>query len=168
MRPSEGLVAEQQTRAGAQGSGRIADLEPGLRLWLDSPVLGPGPGTSFTRDGTAPLGAASRRSQNEDPANPAPKAGIIFDNQYLFSLVTVGIVGLAAVIWFVWGTVVKLTRAARRTLHETGDLLAACAVSSLGFAVGMFTYDTFAFVQVTLLFFVIAALGLTARSFPGR
>ena len=106
-----------------------------------------------------------RRSQEADPANPAPKAGIIFDNQYMFSLVTVGLVGLAAVIWFVWGAVVKLTRAARQRLDETGDLIAACAVSSVGFAVGMVTYDAFSFVQVTLLFFVIAALGLTARSF---
>ena len=166
LRPSEGLVAEQEARAGGQGSGRIADLEPGLRLWLESPVLGPGPGTSFTRDGTTTLDPSARRRLDEDPANPAAKAGIIFDNQYMFSLVTVGLVGLAAVIWFVWGAVVKLTRAARQRMDETGDMLAACAVSSIGFAVGMFTYDTFAFVQVTLIFFVIAALGLTARSFP--
>ena len=165
LRPSDGLVAEQQTRAGEQGSGRIADLEPGLRLWLESPVLGPGPGTAFARDGTEPLDPALRR-QDEDPANPATKSGIIFDNQYMFSLVTVGLVGLAAVVWFVWGTVMKLTRAARQRLDEPGDVLAACAVSSLGFAVGMLTYDTFAFIQVTLIFFVIAALGLTARSFP--
>jgi hypothetical protein len=164
LTPDEGLIAEQQQRAGAKGSGRVADLRPGLELWLDAPVLGPGPGTGTTRDDAAGGTSIRRGWSAEELAEPAPKTGIIFDNQYMFSLVTVGLVGLVAVVFFVWGGVVKLARAARHTLDARGDFVAACAVSCFGFAVGMLTYDTFAFVQVTLVFYVIAALGLTARA----
>lgn len=159
--PEGGLVSEQEVRAGEAGSGRVADLGPGLRLWLDHPVLGPGPGTGATRDDATTGGATSVGGSGVEPA---PGTRTIFDNQYMLSLVTVGALGLAAVVWFVWGTVVKLARAARRRTDESGDLVAACAVSCAGFAVGMLTYDAFAFVQVTLAFYVIAALGLTARA----
>ena len=40
-----------------------------------------------------------------------------------------------------------------------GDLIAACAVACAGFGVGMLTFDAFAFVQCTLIFFVITASG---------
>lgn len=163
LTPEEGLVSEQQERAGAKGSGRVADLGPGLRLWVDHPVLGPGPGTGATRDDETTGGESASRRRGEDAATSL-RTGIIFDNQYMRTLVTLGALGLAASVWFIWGAVVKLARAARRTFDESGDLVAACAVSCAGFAVGMFTYDTFAFVQVTLLFYIIAALGLTARA----
>lgn len=159
--PEGGLVSEQEIRAGEQGSGRVADLGPGLRRWLDHPVLGPGPGTGATRDDATTGGATS---VGGDRGGLEPGTGTIFDNQYMLTLVTIGAVGLAAMVWFVWGTVVKLARAARRSTDESGDLVAACAVSCVGFAIGMFTFDAFAFVQVTLVFYVIAALGLTART----
>ena len=41
-----------------------------------------------------------------------------------------------------------------------GALLAACAISAAGFGAGMATFDAFTFVQSTLLFFIIVALGL--------
>jgi hypothetical protein len=164
LTPEGGLVAEQRERAGGKGSGRIADLRPGLDLWIDHPVLGPGPGTGLTRDDvTRGSPTAARRARDDELARPAAVARVIFDNQYMLSLVTVGAVGLAAVVWFVWGAALKLARSARRLPGKPGDLLAACGVACAGFAIGMFTYDTFAFVQVTLVFYVIAALGLTVR-----
>ncbi len=166
LTPEGGLIAEQEERAGAKGSGRVADLGPGFELWLEAPALGPGPGTGVTRDDATTGGASTLSTpRDDDRANPVPKTGTIFDNQYMLSLVTVGALGLAAIVWFVWGSVVKLAGAARRRLDGPGDLLAACAIACAGFAAGMFTYDTFAFVQVTLVFYVIAALGLTARGF---
>jgi hypothetical protein len=90
---------------------------------------------------------------------------MIFDDQYLESLVSLGLVGMIGVLWFVWGTVVKLVRSAKRTPGgEVGDLLVACAVSTAGFAVSMLTFDAFSFVQATLFFCVIAALGLRTRA----
>lgn len=155
--PREGLIAQQQERPGTQGSGRIADLEPALRRWADSPVVGGGLGTGATR-------AEDPRSLAQLAAGGEERTPIIFDNQYMFTLVSLGALGVVALIWFVWGAVVKLGKAARRVGDRSGDLMAACAATCAGFGAGMLTYDAFAFVQVTLLFFVIAALGLRVRA----
>jgi len=155
--PAEGLVAEQEGRPGLHGSGRLADVEPGLRLWAESPVVGHGLGTGGTR-------AEDPRSLAELARGAEARTEIIYDNQYLWSLVSLGVLGLLAMIWLVWGAVVKLAQAARRFGDRSGDFMAACAAACAGFGVGMLTYDAFAFVQVTLLFFVIAALGLRMRA----
>lgn len=152
LNPKGGLVQEQEVRGGLQGSGRLADLKPGYDLWKKSPVLGQGIGTEPT------VGSVSQTPSAQSSSS------IIFDDQYMTSLVENGAVGLFAVVWLVFGVVVKLVRAARRVPDVGGDLVAACAISCFGFVVGMLTYDAFSFVQVTLLFFVAAALGLKARS----
>jgi 4-amino-4-deoxy-L-arabinose transferase-like glycosyltransferase len=152
--PQGGLVHSQTARGGEVGSGRVADIGPGLRSWKQKPVFGHGLGTGKTSRSTDP-GAIV------DPKTGAP---IIFDDQYLNSLVSIGFVGLAGVLWFVWGAVIRLTRTARRRAGPAGDLVAACAVACAGFGAGMLTFDAFAFVQCTLIFFVIAATGLRARA----
>jgi hypothetical protein len=152
--PAGGLIGEQQQRAGAAGSGRIADLGPALDLWLEQPMLGRSLGTGVTR-------ADSRRERTE--VEEAAEPGIIFDDQYLHTLVYLGLVGLVGVLWFVWGTVWKLAGAARRVGSAQGDLLVACAAACAGFGVSLAVFDAFAFVQASLLFFVIAALGLRLR-----
>ena len=62
------------------------------------------------------------------------------------------------------GGTLRLLKAARDTLGRTSDLVAACCVACAGFAVGMLTFDAFTFVQCTLLFFVLMALGQRART----
>jgi polysaccharide biosynthesis protein PslJ len=151
--PEEGLVSDLSGRAGQSGSGRLADLDPGLRIWSDSPLVGKGIG--------------SQNIEKEDPTQVSPgqtPTEIIFDDQYLNSLVTTGALGLAAVVWVVWGTVAKLSRAARRRFGQPSDLLVACSVAAAGFAASMFLFDAFYFVQSTLLFFIIAAVGFRART----
>ena len=152
--PRAGLIQSQTALGGHVGSGRIADIAPGLQSWEKVPFFGHGLGTGNSTGSTVP-GAIV------DPKTGVP---IIFDDQYLNSLVSIGFVGLVAVIWFVWGAAWRLGGAARRVRGRESDLVAACAVSCAGFAAGMFTFDAFAFVQCTLLFFVIAALGLKART----
>ena len=79
------------------------------------------------------------------------------------SLVSIGVVGLIGVIWFVWGGALQLILgAARSVANRRSDLVAACAVATAGFGAGMLAFDAFAFVQCTLLFFVIMALGQRA------
>jgi hypothetical protein len=151
--PRQGLSTSQEGRSGALGSGRLADLGPGFRSWQLAPFFGHGLGTGVTSDTVGP-GAIV------DPKTGVP---IVFDDQYLNSLVSIGALGLLGVVWFVWGAVVRLVSGARDRLGESGDLIAACAVSSVGFGVGMFTFDAFSFVQCTLVFFIIAALGLRVR-----
>jgi O-Antigen ligase len=151
--PKEGLVADLSGRAGEGGSGRFADLGPGVRIWSESPLLGEGIGTKIVA--------------STDPGELSPgqtPIEIIFDDQYLNTLVTTGALGLVAVLWLVWGAVAKLARAARRRIGQPSDLLAACSVSAIGFAASMFLFDAFYFVQVTLLFFVIAGIGFRTRA----
>lgn len=149
--PREGLVTNLQSRSGLGGSSRLADVDPGLDIWRDSPIIGHGLGfVAMVSDQS--LGGASTGVE------------IIFDNQYLSTLVMLGGLGLAATIWFVWGAAIKLARTARR--HREGreaDIVAACAISCSGFAVAMLFYDAFAFVQTTIVFLVIAAVGLRLR-----
>jgi hypothetical protein len=152
--PRGGLVHSQTARGGNVGSGRVADIGPGLRSWKQAPLLGHGLGT----------GKVSRSTDPGVIVDPKTGAPIIFDDQYLNSLVSIGFFGLAGVVWFVWGAVGRLVGTARRRSGPAGDLVAACAVACAGFGIGMLTFDAFAFVQCTLIFFVIAALGLRTRA----
>lgn len=150
--PEDGLVSALGDRAGEGGSGRIADLEPGLEIWRTSPLIGVGLGEQTVPAEVAP----------GVPDNHAPE--LIFDDQYLNTIVTMGALGFFAVVWFVWGAVIKLARAARRRLGQPSDLLAACCISAAGFGASMALFDAFSFVQATLLFFLIVGIGFRVRS----
>jgi O-antigen ligase/polysaccharide polymerase Wzy-like membrane protein len=152
--PKGGLVKQQQTRAGQRGSGRLADLGPGLDRFQQSPLYGYGLGTVATR------GDVSGSARDE----PAENVSIIFDDQYMNTLVGLGALGFFGVVWFVWGAAFKIGRAAKREPDRPeAPLLRACAISCFGFALGLLTFDAFSFVQSTLIFYVIAAIGLAAR-----
>ncbi|HEV2590712.1 MAG TPA: O-antigen ligase family protein [Gaiellaceae bacterium] len=152
--PKGGVVGQLDSRAGMRGSGRIADLGPGLSDWLKSPLVGHGLGTV----------AATGDSLAATPTSAVAGPPIIFDDQYMNTLVSLGAVGLISVLVFIWGSVRRLGTAARRTAGQDGALLAACAVSAAGFGAGMATFDAFTFVQATLVFFIIVALGLRVRA----
>jgi polysaccharide biosynthesis protein PslJ len=156
--PSQGLTSDLYTRSGEQGSGRLADLEPGLRVWSESPLIGKGIGSVVT---SAEAGAAQA-------AEGAEGAIIIFDNEWLTTLVSLGVIGIAGVIWFVWGSLATVGRFARRVRGPRSDLAAASAGAIGAFGAAMFVFDAFAFVQATILFFAIAALGLQARRLGPR
>ena len=150
--PDEGFVSSLGTgRAGQPGSGRLADLGPGYDLWSKSPFVGRGVG----QQDIAP----------ELPPGAVEREGIplIFDNQYLSTLVTTGLLGLIALAWFTWGGVVKLARAAKDRLGPPSDLIAACSVSAAGFGASMIVFDALYFVQCTLIFFLVLAIGFRAR-----
>jgi hypothetical protein len=153
-----GLAADAYARPGEQGSGRLADFEPGLRVWNESPLVGKGIGSQVT---TKEAGVAQT-------AEGALGAVIIFDDEWLNTLVSLGIIGLAATAWFVWGSLFTVGRFARRARGARSDLAAACAAAIGAFGVAMFVFDAFAFVQATIFFFTIAALGLQARRIGPR
>ena len=150
------LIESVQGRAGQSGSGRLDDIEPGLELWSRSPLVGRGIATKDV--------ATSGASDAAQTLSQASTAAIIFDNQYLRTLVSLGLVGLFGAIWFVWGSVIRLGRSSKRLAGDDGDLLAACAIACCGYGAGMAFFDAFAFVQVTLIFFIVAAVGLRARA----
>jgi O-antigen ligase len=184
--PYGGLTTAESQRAGLVGSGRLADLNPGLHMFAKSPIFGIGIGalspTGASAQQAAPVGVVSlsapasgsgaTSSVASNAAQQAAGSGlptIIFDDQYMNTLVSIGLVGLFAVIWFIWGVFFDLGRAARKVRKVGGDrrpgeLLAATAVACGGFCIGMATLDAFSFVQATLIFYVIAAIGLRVRA----
>ena len=156
--PQEGLASDLTTRSGEQGSGRLADVGPGLRVWSESPIYGNGVGTQVT---TGETGAAIT-------ADRAVGAIIYFDNEWLNTLVSLGVLGVIGTAWFIFGSLAVVGRFARRVRGPRSDLAAACAASIGAFGVSMLVFDAFAFVQSTIIFFVIAALGLQARRLGPR
>ena len=155
--PEDGFVSSLGTgRAGQPGSGRLADLGPGYDLWSESPFVGRGVGEQEIPP-ELPPGAVQREG-----------IAIIFDNQYLSTLVTTGLIGLVALAWFTWGAVVKLARAAKARRGRPSDLIAACSASAAGFGASMLVFDALYFVQCTLIFFIIVAIGFRARSLTTR
>jgi len=142
--PSGGIVADQHASAGTVGSGRLADIGPSLSKWAEQPVFGQGYGTRIT-----------------DPFDPHMNA-FILDDQWLASLLEVGAVGVLALLWLFVRSIKRLCGAARRDNTQYGWLLAALAASITSFAVGMITFDAFAFFQVTFICFVMLGLAIPA------
>jgi hypothetical protein len=144
--PKGGIVASQEVGAGGSGAGRVADLGPAFKEFGNRPVLGAGWGTRVV-DG------------------PNPNAQI-YDNQWLSTLVEAGAFGIVAWVWLFVRFVRRLGKEAKRDLSERGWLLTGIAASSAGFAVGMFTYDAFSFIQVTFVQFILLALGTALLQTP--
>ena len=69
-------------------------------------------------------------------------------------------------LWLVGAIVFRLLRASRRARGSL-PLLSACTAAVAGFAAAMLTFDAFAFVQCSIFFFAIAALGLRLAHFSG-
>jgi hypothetical protein len=156
--PQQGLASDLTTRSGESGSGRLADLEPGLNVWSESPLYGSGIGTQVT---AGEAGAA-------ETAVGAEGAIIYFDNEWLTTLVQLGVLGILGTAWLVFGSLVTVGRFARRVRGPRSDLAAACACAIGAFGMSMLVFDAFAFVQATIIFFMIAAIGLQARRLGPR
>ena len=96
----------------------------------------------------------------EDPRVP-PNAPIT-DDQWLGVLLETGLVGITVLVVLLVGTVVRrLGRAAKR--DRSGARMAVCrlAASVTVLRVGMLTFDSFTFYEVTFLFFTVLGLSAT-------
>lgn len=147
--PKGGLVAEEQEGEGT-GTGRVADIGPSLQEWGRQPLFGQGFGTRLT--------SQFDRLQNAR----------ILDDQWLSSLLEVGMIGVAALIWMIVRAIRRLKRYAKHDDSDYGWLLTALAASIYGFAIGMFTYDAFSFIQVTFMLFLLLGLSAAALALRGR
>lgn len=150
--PEEGLIAQQSQNAGSRGSGRIADLGPALDEWAQSPVLGQGYSTRLTG-----------REHRYDG-----RGAHILDNQWLKTLLETGIAGVVGWVWLFLRVVRRTGKRAKEDVSDYGWLLAAISGSVLAFAVGMYFYDAFSFIQVTFLFYILMALGAALLALPER
>jgi O-antigen ligase len=139
--PKGGLIAEQQEGAGTRGSGRVADLGPGLVEASRTPLLGQGYGS---------------RVIDKGPLQNAP----ILDDQWLETLLETGGLGVATWLWLFVSFVRRMLRRAREDIDSPDAWLYAALGSGIAsFAFGMMFYDAFAFIQVTFLAFVLIAFG---------
>lgn len=136
-------------RAGESGSGRLADIAPAFDLWSSSPIIGLGLDSPQIVTTGADIGPG-----------PPVVVPLIFDNQYLHTLVTLGLVGIIGLMWLVWGLTARFMSEARDLIGPHGDLVAACAAACAGYGTSMLFYDSLAYVQVTLLLFIVGAVGL--------
>ncbi len=136
-------VIKEQSSSEGTGSGRLADLGPGLSEWSNKPLFGQGFGTRIIDTDAGALGSQQ-----------------ILDNQWLGTLLEIGAVGLIALLWLFGRAIRRLAHRARAEAGADGWLPACLAASLTAFAVGMFTFDAFAFIQVT--FFAFILLGFAA------
>jgi hypothetical protein len=141
--PEGGLISEQ-TRV-IQGNelladGRVADIRPTLNELSANPLFG--------------IGFGTRIVGFDNKFNNAR----ILDDQWLATLLEIGIVGALAWLWMFVRAIRRLASAARRDTSAEGWLYVALAGSLGGFAIGMFTYDAFGFIQITFVFFFLLAL----------
>jgi hypothetical protein len=142
--PPGGIAAEQQYGAGENSSGRLADLGPSIEEWKRSPLLGDGYGTRIT--------------DLDDPRRNA----LILDDQWLGYLLETGLFGVLALAWLLGRSIRRMGRYARRDPATGGWLFAGLSAAVTAYFVGMFTFDSFNFYQVTLLLFVELAIAATA------
>jgi hypothetical protein len=140
--PEGGLIAEQSKNAGSRGSGRVADIGPALGEFAEKPLFGQGVGTR-------------RVEYNRQNAQ-------ILDNQWLSTLLETGLAGAVGWLWLMWRSVRRLARAAKEEDGADGMLFVALAASVATLAIGMLTFDAFAFIQVMMMFFLLLALGSAA------
>ena len=147
--PENGLVAEEMAGEGT-GTGRLADVGPSLDEWGRQPFFGQGFGTRLT--------SQFDRLQNAR----------ILDDQWLSSLLEVGMIGVAALLWMLVRAIRRLKRFAKHDDSDYGWLLAGFAASIYAFAIGMLTYDAFSFIQVTFVLFLLLGLSAAALSLRGR
>ena len=139
--PAGGLVAEQESSAGASGSGRLADLGPALDAWVLKPLTGQG----FATMPVIHPGAALETN--------------ILDDQWLDDAAHVGVIGFVGWLWFFIRAVRRFGSAARQDDSQRGWLLTALTAGIAAYGVGMLTYDAFAFIQVTFLLFIYVSIG---------
>jgi O-antigen ligase len=81
------------------------------------------------------------------------------DNQWLGLALELGFFGVVGWALLLFRSGSRLGRASRRRAGPDGWLPTGLAASIVGFGVGMFTFDAFAFTQVSFVFWILLALG---------
>ena len=145
--PAHGIVAQESTSRGSlESGGRLTDIGPTLTQVAAHPTLGIGYGT---------------RIRTGPDAN-----GRILDDQWLGTLLDTGIVGVIGWAWLFSRFLYRTGRAARRDPTLEGWLFVALNASMFSFVAGMFFFDAFSFIQVTLVMFMLLGFGSVALRLP--
>jgi len=153
--PNGGLVAQQSAVVAGNediADGRVADLGPSLREAMRTPFFGQGFGSRVT----------DRQAAAQDHI---PLARIL-DDQWLGTLLEVGIVGVLSLLWLLVRAIRRMARLARDDPGDDGWMAVALAASITAFAVAMLTFDALGFVQVTILLFLLLAVSSVLARLP--
>jgi O-antigen ligase len=113
-------------------------------------------GPSLREAARHPLGEgfATRQTGFTNPLRNAP----ILDDNWLGLLLEVGVFGVVGWSMLFVRTVRRLGRASRRRAGPEGWLAVGLAGASAGFGVGMFTYDSLTFVQISFVLWILVSL----------
>lgn len=148
--PKGGLIAEQSATFAAHGrqqdASRLSRIGPQLRgtFVKHNEFFGKGYGTRI-------VGRVSANS-----AAPALLSDQILDDQWLGNLLDTGMVGFVAWLWLFVRVIRRLRARARAELSsEEGWLPVALAASILCYAVSMYFYDAFGFIQATVMMYIL-------------
>ena len=174
--PSGGLVAQQsQTFTGAGGvqenANRLSRWGPELAEFSRyNPLFGEGFGTRIT--GKTSLnqtltGPLDYSFGGQIAANGSLEKSEILDDQWLGTLLEIGVLGLIGWIWLFGRSIRRLAVRAkleRNTLE--GWLPVAIAASLAGFVASMLFYDAFSFTQGAFLVHLIIACAAVLLTLP--
>ena len=95
-----------------------------------------------------------------------PKNGPILDDQWLGILLETGVAGTFALLWVFVRLIRRLWPHARDDDSPAGWFMIAGIASVASFAVSMFFYDAFSFIQVTFMLFILMGLSASALLAP--
>ena len=156
--PKGGIVHQQQeTEIGPHGevkySSRLARVGPELHEYLrHDPLVGQGYGTRV-------VGLHDAAADN----------AIILDDQWLDTLLETGLFGVLAWIWLFTRAIRRLSIRAKLERHtREGWLPVALAASLVSYAIAMFFFDAFGYIQATSMAFTLLALSAVLLRAPAH
>jgi len=135
------LIASQFSNPGYRGQGRLADLGPAFATFVQTPFFGSGIGSRVV-------------------VGPVANSNIL-DNQWLGTLLDAGALGVIGLAVFLLIPIIRLIVFAFRTRlgDKYASLALAVSISVIGYAVAMFFYDAFSFMQTFLILMMLLAVG---------
>ena len=136
--PSGGLIAQQTAH-------------PGWSVVADSPTSLPTLKEFRAKKPIVGQGFSTRQPVRHPDTQ-------ILDDQWLKTLVETGLIGALGWLWLFCRSIRRLARQSREAA-DGGWLEVSIAASVAAFAAGMGFYDTFSFIQVTVMLFIVLGLG---------
>ena len=146
IKPS--YVIQEQSRDVGTGSGRIADLGPSLSEWSRDAL--PRAGLRDPRGHHRPR--SGRRGLRRHRVASARRSSTTSGSARCSRSVPWASLAL---LWLFFRPIRRLAPQARSDPGPDGWLMTALAASLTSYAVGMLTFDAFAFIQVTFLAFIM-------------
>jgi len=153
--PKGGLIAQQSETFSAHGqiqqASRLSRIGPQLRdtFVRHNEFFGYGNGTALT----------GRTCLNCGPFGAEQDNAQILDDQWLGILLTTGLVGFAAWLWFFTRVIRRLgARARLERGTQEGWLPVTLAASLACYAIAMYFYDALSFMQATVMMYLLVGV----------